>query len=98
MNSFAEVSLTFSQTGQGELPLRSAAYRSVAFAAIQIDIQDGNWVCDIRAHGKEVIQADELRRRFLAILNDENLRESIESRVMPLRDVVVALAFGSLQN
>ena len=98
MSSSNYVSLIFSVEGQRELPLRSAAYRSVAFASIQIDVRDGNWICDISSQGKEVVTSEELRRRFLALLNDENLRESIESRVMPLRDVVVALAFGSLQS
>ncbi len=91
-----EISLSFSQEAQEELPLRQAAYRMTGTAACQIDIMDGRWVCRLTASDLEKSNRESLEQQFLAILNDENLREQIERRTSPLRDVIVALAFGTL--
>ena len=42
------------------------------------------------------LQAAELRSHFLNLVNDENLREKVSRETDRLRDVIVALAFGSL--
>jgi len=65
-------------------------------AACQVDIVDGRWLCRLSCPDREAITPEGLRGRFLAVLNDENLREQIELRTAPLRDVIVALAFGSI--
>jgi His-Xaa-Ser system protein HxsD len=91
-----EVSLTFSREAQEEGPLRQAAYRMAGTAACQIDVVEGRWWCRLTAPPKETPTSDVLRDQFLAILNDENLREQIEVRTARLRDVIVALAFGAL--
>ena len=39
---------------------------------------------------------DELRTHFLNLVTDENLREKVSRETDRLRDVIVALAFGSL--
>jgi His-Xaa-Ser system protein HxsD len=64
-------------------------------AACQIDIVESRWSCRLTALQNETLSAEALRARFLAVLNDENLREQIEARTAPLRDVIVALAFGA---
>lgn len=91
-----EVSLAFSREAQQEAPLRQAAYRMAGIAGCQIDIVDGRWTCSLTAPLREMPTPDVLRERFLAVLNDENLREQIEERTARLRDVIVALAFGAL--
>jgi hypothetical protein len=37
-----------------------------------------------------------VRSRFLNLVTDENLREKVSKETDRLRDVIVALAFGSL--
>jgi His-Xaa-Ser system protein HxsD len=93
-----EVCLTFSQEAQQEVPLRQAAYRIAGIAACHIDIVDGRWRCQLTAPVREAPTPEALRERFLAVLNDENLREKIEERTARLRDVIVALAFGALAS
>ena len=91
-----EVVLSFASEGQDEMPLRQAAYRMAGLAACQIDWSGDRWICVLTTSGQDAPDADTLRSRFLAVLNDENLRERIESRTAPIRDVIVALAFGAL--
>jgi len=91
-----EICLTFSREVQEETPLRQAAYRMAGIALCQIDLVDGRWLCRLAGTTRDTTSADYLRERFLAVLNDENLRENIERRTAPLRDVIVALAFGAL--
>jgi His-Xaa-Ser system protein HxsD len=92
----SDACLYFSRDAQAEAPLRHAAYRIAGTAICQLDIEDGRWLCRLSAAGQSAIGSEALKERFLAVLNDENLREQIESRTAPLRDVIVALAFGAL--
>lgn len=91
-----EVCLTFALEAQPEAPLRQAAYRMAGVAGCQIDIVEGRWSCCLTASPPGSLLPEVLRDRFLAVLNDENLREQIEERTGRLRDVIVALAFGAL--
>jgi His-Xaa-Ser system protein HxsD len=94
--SITDTVLSFACEAQEELPLRQAAYRMAGIGACQIDIQDGRWICTLSVTDRAGLGAEALKKRFLAILNDENLREQIERRTAPVRDVIVALAFGAL--
>jgi His-Xaa-Ser system protein HxsD len=96
VTTIQHVTLTFARDAQNELPLRSAAYRMAGFGTCQIDASEGRWVCSLKAIGQNQAASDALARRFLAVLNDENLREQIELRTAPVRDVILALAFGAL--
>ncbi len=96
MSVISETVLSFAKEGQNETALRAAAYRASAFAACEIDLVDGRWVCKLQRNGRTPKSSDDLKSEFLCILNDENLREQIESRVAPIRNVIVALAFGAL--
>jgi His-Xaa-Ser system protein HxsD len=91
-----EVCLTFAREAQEETPLRQAAYRMAGIATCQIDLIEGRWSCQLSSSERKAPTAASLRERFLAVLNDENLREQIERRTGPARDVIVALAFGTL--
>jgi His-Xaa-Ser system protein HxsD len=98
MSSVTAVSLSFSVDGQAETALRAAAYRMAGLAICQVDLVDRRWVCSLSPTGSEEPGPEQLKKHFLSILNDENLRESIEIRVSPIRDVIVALAFGALAH
>jgi hypothetical protein len=42
------------------------------------------------------VDMDALRLRFLDLVTDENLREAVASKSEPIRNLILALAFGSL--
>lgn len=88
--------LSFAREAQQEAPLRAAAYRMAGSASCEVDLMDGRWTCNLTTIGSETVTPELLKQRFLTVLNDENLREQIEQRTAPMRDIIVALAFGSL--
>jgi His-Xaa-Ser system protein HxsD len=96
MSSTEGIVLSFATEGQDEAPLRAAAYRMVGSATCEVDMLEGKWVCKLSGFGPGIQSAENVKQQFIAILNDENLREQIESRVAPMRNVIVALAFGAL--
>jgi His-Xaa-Ser system protein HxsD len=84
----------FSSSTQSLGALQEAAYRLIGQAACQIDEANGRYVC--RLSPSQQLQGDELRSHFLNLVTDENLREKVNRETDRLRDVIVALAFGSL--
>ena len=93
--SATDVVVDFSTVTQSLGALQEAAYRVIAQAACHIDEVDGRFVCRL-SPSKNGLQSDELRAHFLNLVTDENLREKIGRETDRLRDVIVALAFGSL--
>ncbi|MBE1551884.1 His-Xaa-Ser system protein HxsD [Mycobacterium sp. OAS707] len=88
-----DIVVDFNASTQSLGALREAAYRVIGHAACHIDEADGRYVCRLspsRLHGEE------LRSHFLNLVTDENLREKVGRETDRLRDVIVALAFGSL--
>jgi len=75
--------------------LQEAAYRLIGQAACQIDEANGRYVCRL-SPSQPQLHGDELRSHFLNLVTDENLREKVNRETDPLRDVIVALAFGAL--
>jgi His-Xaa-Ser system protein HxsD len=74
--------------------LREAAYRLISEASCLIDTVGDRHICRLTAKGA---QADEaIRTRFLDLVTDENLREKVVAETASVRDVIIALAFGSL--
>lgn len=94
-SSIPEVVVEFNASIQPLGPLREAAYRLIGQAACQIDETDGRFVCRL-SPSQTHMQGDELRLYFLNLVTDENLREKVGKETERLRDVIVALAFGSL--
>jgi His-Xaa-Ser system protein HxsD len=85
----------FSASIQSVDALKEAAYRLIGQATCQIDEADGRLLCRLEA--TQTGQSEqELRTRFLQLVTDENLREKVGRETNRLRDVIVALAFGSL--
>jgi His-Xaa-Ser system protein HxsD len=91
----SEIVVDFSASMQSLGALREAAYRMIGQAACQIDEADGRYVCRL-SPSQPQLQGGELRSHFLNLVTDENLREKVNKETDRLRDVVVALAFGSL--
>jgi His-Xaa-Ser system protein HxsD len=67
----------------------------IGLAACQIDEADGRYLCRL-SPSQPHLTADELRTHFLNLVTDENLRETVSRETARLRDVIVALVFGSL--
>jgi His-Xaa-Ser system protein HxsD len=81
------------------MPLREAAYRFASIGTCHVDVVEGQWSCTldgVKDAAGRVPAPDDLRRRFIELVNDENLREKLEVRTGSLRNVIVALAFGAL--
>lgn len=89
----AEIVVEF-DSSQSIGPLREAAYRLIGKASCQINTAGDGHVCRLTPKGSET--DDAIRIRFLDLVTDENLREKVAVQTAPLRDVIVALAFGAL--
>lgn len=89
-----ETVVDFDAAIQSLSALNAAAYRLVDVAACQIDQADGRYVCRLSPTGTE--QTDSLRARYLQLVTDENLRESLRAKTEPVRNLILSLAFGAL--
>lgn len=86
--------LEFDEASQSLVALQKAAYRLVGQAVCHIDKANGRYQCRIEPlSGGDV---KDLRVRFLQVLSDENVRVSIDQKTEPVRNLILALAFGSL--
>jgi His-Xaa-Ser system protein HxsD len=74
--------------------LQEAAYRLIGEASCLIETTGERHLCRLVPKGERAGEA--IRERFLDLVTDENLRAKIATETAPLRDVIVALAFGSL--
>jgi His-Xaa-Ser system protein HxsD len=87
------IAVEFDCTAQSIGALRAAAYRLIGTATCEISKIDERWVCRLAPAGKG---ASDLRVRFLDLVTDENLRETIAAKTEPTRNLILALAFGHL--
>ena len=80
--------------------LDAAAYRLIGTATCQIDRVADRYVCHLLAstnpQRRGVLSPDDLKERFLTLVADENLRARVASKTEGVRNVILALAFGSL--
>jgi len=82
--------------------LEAAAYRLIGTATCQIKRTDGQFICDLVAQsGKSANDRlpdspDALKSHFLYLVTDENLRARLAEKTEGMRNVILALAFGSL--
>lgn len=90
-----EVVVAFGGRTQSLGALREAAYRLIGQASCQIEENETGYVCTLTP-AKAPLADDDLRSRFLDLVTDENLREKLSAETGRTRDVIVALAFGSL--
>jgi His-Xaa-Ser system protein HxsD len=82
--------------------LEAAAYRLIGTATCQIKRTDGRFICDLAVQsGKTANERlpdspDALKSHFLYLVTDENLRARLAEKTEGMRNVILALAFGSL--
>jgi His-Xaa-Ser system protein HxsD len=74
--------------------LREAAYRLIGEASCLIDTVGDRHICRLTPKGRR--SDEDIRTRFLDLVTDENLREKVTAQTAPVRDVIIALAFGAL--
>lgn len=94
----AELVVEFDRSIQSLGALQEAVYRMTADASCQIECDGERYRCRLLPKEKGTRAPDEalLRSKFLDLVTDENLREKISAATDPVRDVILALAFGSL--
>ena len=80
--------------------LDAAAYRLIGMATCQIDRVGARFVCRLTRstslQKRDALSDDDLRERFLNLVVDENLRNRVAEKTEGVRNVILALAFGSL--
>jgi His-Xaa-Ser system protein HxsD len=93
-----EVVVEFDRSTQSIEALREAAYRIIRDASCQIDAAGERYRCRLTPKERtgELPSETALRSTFIDLVTDENLREKIAAETGPVRDVILALAFGSL--
>jgi His-Xaa-Ser system protein HxsD len=88
-----EVTLAFDQATVSLDALQRSAYAVAAEMTVDIRISGGDYTCTLFPRGRDA-DADELRHRFRAEVNDQILRARIAKETEPLRNLVFALAFS----
>lgn len=96
------VTIEFDSSIQSLDALEAAAYRLIGVATCQIERNSDRFVCHLAAKTnssqRESLSSDALRERFLDVVTDENLRLRIAEKTEGVRNVILALAFGSLAS
>lgn len=91
----AKAVVEFQRAVQSLEPLNAAAYRMLGLATCEIGSDPLKFVVTLEGGAGSLSEAD-LRQHFLAIVTDENLRAQIAQRTDPVRNLILALAFGAL--
>jgi hypothetical protein len=93
------IAVDFDSSIQSLGALDAAAYRLIGTATCQIERVADRFVCRLTPSGtqkRDSLSPDDLRERFLSVVTDENLRARVAERTDGVRNVILALAFGSL--
>jgi His-Xaa-Ser system protein HxsD len=98
--SQAGIVVDFDASVQGLGSLDAAAYRLIGTATCQIDRVADRYVCHLipsaNPQKSAVSSPDDLKERFLNLVADENLRVRVAEKTEGVRNVILALAFGSV--
>jgi His-Xaa-Ser system protein HxsD len=99
-SSLVEVVVDFDSSVQSLAALDAAAYRLIGTATCRIDRVGDRYVCRLiltaNPQKAGALGAEDLRERFLNLVTDENLRIRVAEKTEGVRNVILALAFGSL--
>lgn len=87
--------LEFDSTLQSVEALNAAAYRMLSVATCQLG-KDGMKLTVRLEPLTSTISEQDLGQQYLALVTDENLRAQISERTEPVRNLILALAFGAL--
>ena len=94
------VEVDFNSSVQTLAALDAAAYRLIGAATCRIDRVGDRYVCrlapTVNPQRGAALSADDLKERFLNLVTDENLRTRVAEKTDGVRNVILALAFGSL--
>jgi His-Xaa-Ser system protein HxsD len=97
---FSGIAVDFDTSIQSIGALDAAAYRLIGTATCQIDRVADRYVCrltpSVSSAKRESPSAGDLKERFLNLVADENLRARVAEKTEGVRNVILALAFGSL--
>jgi len=95
-----EVAVDFDSSVQSLSALDAAAYRLIGTATCRVDRVGDRYVCRLASSANPqkgaVLTSDALKERFLNLVADENLRTRVAETTEGVRNVILALAFGSL--
>lgn len=98
--SLIELAVDFDSSIQTLGALEAAAYRLIGTATCQIERINDRFVCHLTAQihppRREQLNTDSLKVKFLNLVADENLRARVAEKTDGVRNVILALAFGSL--
>jgi His-Xaa-Ser system protein HxsD len=101
-SSPVEVAVDFDSSIQSLAALEAAAYRLIGAATCRIDRVGDRYVCRLAPPTSPkrgaASSGDDLKERFLNLVTDENLRSRVAEKTEGVRNVILALAFGSLVN
>jgi His-Xaa-Ser system protein HxsD len=94
------IAVDFDSSIQSLGALDAAAYRLIGTATCQIDRVADRYVCRLvpstSSQKRDVLNPEDLKERFLNLVADENLRARVAEKTEGVRNVILALAFGSL--
>lgn len=92
----AAKTIEFDQATQSLEALNAAAYRLLGSAICKVEPVGTKYVVSVEASTPSATNSEELGQRFMATVIDENVRQQIARRTEPVRNLILALAFGSL--
>jgi His-Xaa-Ser system protein HxsD len=100
--SLIELAVDFNSSIQTLGALEAAAYRLIGTATCQIERVNDRFVCHLTAQiqppRREQLNTESLKAQFLNLVADENLRARVAEKTDGVRNVILALAFGSLAD
>jgi len=95
-----EVAVDFDSSVQSLAVLEAVAYRLIGTATCRIERVNDRYVCYLaptpNTKKGAALSPDDLRERLLNLVTDENLRTRLAEKTEGVRNVLLALAFGSL--
>ncbi len=95
-----EVVVDFDSSVQSLGALDAAAYRLIGTATCRVNRVGERYVCRLARSANpqkgSPLSPDDLKERFLNLVADENVRVRVAAKTEGVRNVILALAFGSL--
>jgi His-Xaa-Ser system protein HxsD len=95
-----EVVVDFDSSVQSLEALDAAVYRLIGTATCRINRVADRFICRLAPTASpqkgRPLSSDDLKERFLNLVADENLRSRVAVKTEGVRNVILALAFGSL--
>jgi His-Xaa-Ser system protein HxsD len=98
--SSVEVVVDFDSSVQSLAALDAAFYRLIGTAICRVDRVGERYVCRLAPADNPqkgaALSVNDLKERFLNLVTDENIRTRVAEKTEGVRNVILALSFGSL--